>query len=51
MTARHGDRAGSLPPHHRDLFDRLIVAQALLEDLVLVTSDELLARYPCAILW
>lgn len=51
ITGRHGDRAGSLAPHHRDPFDRLIVAQALLEDLVLVTSDELLARYPCAILW
>ena len=51
ITARHGDRAGSLAPHHRDPFDRLVVAQALLEDLVLVTSDELLARYPCAILW
>ena len=35
----------SLPPHHGDPFDRLIVAQALAESLTLVTSDALLARY------
>ena len=35
----------SLPLHHGDPFDRLIVAQALAESLTLVTSDAVLARY------
>lgn len=34
-----------LPWHHRDPFDRLLVAQALVEGLTLLTSDRLLARY------
>jgi PIN domain nuclease of toxin-antitoxin system len=35
----------NLPPHHRDPFDRLIIAQALAEDLVVVTSDRSFAAY------
>ena len=41
----HGVEAGSLPLHHRDPFDRLLVAQARLEDLVLVTRDERIIQY------
>lgn len=36
----------SLPPIHRDPFDRLLLAQALAEDLVLITSDRTVASYP-----
>ena len=43
MTFRHAARAGSLPPHHSDPFDRMLVAQAEAEGLVLVTRD---ARIP-----
>ncbi len=45
MNARHAERAGSLPPHHRDHFDRMLAAQAQLEGLTLVTSDAHLRRY------
>lgn len=36
---------GTLPRHHNDPFDRLLVAQAQTEDLHLVTADEALSRY------
>jgi len=39
-----------LPPHHRDPFDRLLVAQALVEGLILVTGDKKLAQYGVPIL-
>lgn len=39
VTVGHGYAAGSLPRHHDDPFDRLLVAQAKAEDLVLVTRD------------
>ena len=41
----HADRAGRLPLHHRDPFDRMLVAQAQTEDLVLVTRDRFIPRY------
>lgn len=41
----HALRAGSLPPHHADPFDRLIIAQALEEDLLLVSSDGVFRHY------
>jgi PIN domain nuclease of toxin-antitoxin system len=37
---------GSLPNHHKDPFDRLLVAQATVEGLTLLTSDPLVAAYP-----
>ena len=45
LLFRHAERAGSLPMHHRDPFDRMLVAQAQIEGLVLVTRDERLSRY------
>lgn len=36
----------SLPAHHRDPFDRILVTQANLENAVLVTNDPIIARYP-----
>lgn len=39
ITAAHAERAGSLPPHHRDPFDRMLVAQAQEEDLAVITRD------------
>lgn len=35
----HAARAGRLPPHHSDPFDRMLIAQAQLESLVIVTAD------------
>lgn len=50
ITARHALSAGALPPHHRDPFDRMLVAQALEESLTLVTSDATLAVYGVTLL-
>lgn len=40
VTFFHGEQAGALPRHHRDPFDRMLIAQAQAEGLVLVTADE-----------
>jgi len=45
ITADHAYAVGELPMHHRDPFDRLIIAQALLEGLTVVTRDPLFAKY------
>lgn len=45
VRRQHAMRAGSLPPHHADPFDRLIIAQALEEDLLLVSSDGVFRHY------
>ena len=45
ITAEHAELAPQLPAHHRDPFDRMLVAQAQLEALVLVTADSKLAAY------
>ena len=50
MDARHADHAGSLPLNHADPFDRMLVAQAELETLILVTRDRALASYGVQIL-
>jgi len=42
----HATRVRHLDDHHRDPFDRLLVAQANIEDLILVTSDPLIRCYP-----
>lgn len=45
ITFFHGEQAGSLPPHHRDPFDRMLVAQAQAEGLTVVTADPHIAVY------
>lgn len=45
ITTAHAKRAPTLPMHHRDPFDRMLVAQAQLEVLALVTADQVLSRY------
>jgi len=51
ITVAHAEAAGSLPAHHRDPFDRMLVAQAQSESLVIVSSDRRLAPYDVPILW
>ncbi|MCP9826367.1 type II toxin-antitoxin system VapC family toxin [Synechococcus sp. EJ6-Ellesmere] len=51
VSWRHGLRAGSYALAHRDPFDRLLAAQAELDDLTLVTDDPALAAFPCRSLW
>ena len=45
ITWEHSRKAGQLPAVHRDPFDRILVAQAFVEGLILVTHDEQLQRY------
>jgi len=45
ITSTHGALAAKLPEHHRDPFDRMLVAQALTEPLKLLTADGLLRQY------
>nr|WP_240929799.1 type II toxin-antitoxin system VapC family toxin [Streptomyces coryli] len=45
VTAGHGVRSGRLPLHHRDPFDRLLIAQAQTEGMTLVTRDRLIPKY------
>ena len=45
LTFEHAERAATLPPHHRDPFDRMLVAQARVEGLVLVTRDARISLY------
>jgi PIN domain nuclease of toxin-antitoxin system len=45
ISVAHAEWAGALPPLHRDPFDRLLVAQAHMEGLTLVTVDEQILRY------
>lgn len=45
ITHEHALRVASLPDHHRDPFDRLLIAQAQLEGLVIMTSDARFSAY------
>ena len=51
VQPRHVAALADLPHLHADPFDRMLVAQALTEDLVLVTDDEAIRRYPVPTLW
>lgn len=42
---------GELPNHHRDPFDRILIAQARVEGLTLITHDPTIAKYPVTTLW
>ena len=47
----HALRAGELPPHHRDPFDRLLIAQAQIEGLTMLTADRVFAKYDVPVHW
>jgi PIN domain nuclease of toxin-antitoxin system len=51
VTAAHGLAAGALPQHHRDPFDRMLVAQAAIEGMRLVTHERAMARYGAEVVW
>ncbi|MER3410865.1 MAG: PIN domain nuclease [Thermoleophilia bacterium] len=50
IEVAHVVAAGDLPQHHKDPFDRMLVAQAQLEDLALVTNDAEIAKYEVELL-
>lgn len=45
VTGKHAAQVAKLPPHHRDPFDRLLMAQSLTEPMRLLTADRTLANY------
>lgn len=47
----HAIAAGLLPGGHRDPFDRMIAAQALIEELTVITRDKAIASFGCKVLW
>jgi PIN domain nuclease of toxin-antitoxin system len=50
ITPEHAERAGQLPDHHRDPFDRLLIAQAQVEGLTIVTRDVRFEAYDVELL-
>ena len=50
LTFGHAEQAAALPMHHRDPFDRFLIAQARMEGLTLVTRDRRIRRYQVDVL-
>jgi PIN domain nuclease of toxin-antitoxin system len=51
VTIAHALRTAQLPDVHRDPFDRLLVAQALVEDIVVLTADHTIPKYGVRVIW
>lgn len=51
ISIQHARAVEQLPPHHRDPFDRLLVAQARAESATLVTGDDRIRSYDVPVLW
>jgi PIN domain nuclease of toxin-antitoxin system len=51
ITQNHTLKVYDLPLHHSDPFDRLIIAQAVAENMVILTSDRIFRKYPVELLW
>jgi len=51
ISMNHALRTAALPDHHRDPFDRMLVAQSQIEQLPIVTSDPLITRYAVDVIW
>ena len=51
ITAFHALRAASLPLHHRDPFDRMLISQADIENMTIVTADSMFYQYQVSLIW
>jgi len=51
ISISHALRVSRLPNHHKDPFDRMLVAQAQVEKVTILTSDAQIARYPIRVTW
>ena len=51
LSMAHAQLAGRLPGSHKDPFDRMLAAQALIEDVPLVTNDAALAGFGVKVIW
>jgi PIN domain nuclease of toxin-antitoxin system len=49
VTSEHAVAVANLPPLHKDPFDRMLVAQSIVEGITLLTSDPLVAQYPARV--
>lgn len=51
VTQLHAIKVYDLPLHHQDPFDRIIIAQAIAEDMTILTADRIFERYPAELVW
>ena len=51
IAMRHAEMAAGLPFHHKDPMDRLLIAQAIIEDMTIVTVDRIFASYAAKTIW
>jgi PIN domain nuclease of toxin-antitoxin system len=51
ISLAHALRVSRLPTHHKDPFDRMLIAQALVEKVTILTADAQIARYPIRVTW
>ena len=51
ITDAHSFMAGKLPVHHRDPFDRMLIAQSNFENMPLITSDQIISKYEVKTVW
>jgi PIN domain nuclease of toxin-antitoxin system len=51
ITASHALQSAALPLHHRDPFDRMLIAQAQIEEMMLVSADSMFNKYDISLLW
>ncbi len=51
ITLSHILELGNLPDHHRDPFDRLLIAQSKVENIPLISRDSEIAKYPIEVFW
>ena len=49
VTGEHAVAIANLPPLHKDPFDRMLVAQSIVEGIILLTGDPLVAQYPAPV--
>ena len=51
VSIEHALKAGALPAHHRDPFDRMLIAQSAIEEMPIITKDPAFAAYGVELIW
>ncbi len=51
ITDEHAFLAGNLPGHHRDFFDRMLIAQSNIENMPLISNDQIMSQYDVKTFW
>lgn len=51
ITSHHAEASANLPYHHRDPMDRFLIAQAIVEDMTIITADRIFESYRAKLLW